>query len=113
LCWAVLDLFIASARGLGLTAIEHRQLAQMRAATTIRTPDSLTAWDVTDCEGCAVTFQRRPDATGVRRTSAMVRAWVVPEMSHGRRVGSVIVTAAESRRRFTRVEVTDKMRRKE
>jgi len=43
----------------------------------------------------------------------MVRAWVVPEMSHGRPVGSVIVTAAESRRRFARVEVTDKMRRKE
>ena len=30
LCWAVLDLFIASARGLALTALEHRQLAQMR-----------------------------------------------------------------------------------
>lgn len=43
LCWAVLDLFIASARGLGLTALEHRQLAQMRAARTAQTPDSLTA----------------------------------------------------------------------
>jgi putative transposase len=43
LCWAVLDLFIASARGLGLTALEHRQLAQMRAATTAQTPGSLTA----------------------------------------------------------------------
>jgi hypothetical protein len=43
LCWAVLDLFIASARGLGLTALEHRQLAQMRAAPTTRTPDSLSA----------------------------------------------------------------------
>jgi len=32
LCWAVLDLFIASARGLALTAQEHRQLAQMRVA---------------------------------------------------------------------------------
>jgi putative transposase len=29
LCWAVLDLFIDSARGLALTALEHRQLAQM------------------------------------------------------------------------------------
>lgn len=27
LCWAVLDLFIVSARGLALTALEHRQLA--------------------------------------------------------------------------------------
>jgi hypothetical protein len=36
-------LFIASARGLGLTALEHRQLAQMRAATTAQTPGSLTA----------------------------------------------------------------------
>jgi putative transposase len=43
LCWAVLNLFIASARGLGLTALEHRQLAQMRAASTARTPDSLSA----------------------------------------------------------------------
>jgi len=43
LCWAVLDLFIASARGLALTALEHRQLAQMRAARMAQTPDSLTA----------------------------------------------------------------------
>jgi len=43
LCWAVLDLFIASPRGLGLTALEHWQLAQMRAATTALTPGSLTA----------------------------------------------------------------------
>jgi putative transposase len=43
LCWAVLDLLIASARGLALTALEHRQLAQMRAARTVQTPASLTA----------------------------------------------------------------------
>ena len=43
LCWAVLDLFIASARGLGLTALEHRQLAQMRVARMAVTPDTLTA----------------------------------------------------------------------
>ena len=43
LCWAVLDLLIASARGLGLTALEHRQLAQMRAARMAVTPDTLTA----------------------------------------------------------------------
>ena len=43
LCWAVLDLFIARARGVGLGAFEHLQLAQMRAATTTRTPNSLTA----------------------------------------------------------------------
>jgi hypothetical protein len=52
LSWAVLDLFIASARGLALTALGHRQLAQMRAATTAQTPGSLTAQDVTDCESC-------------------------------------------------------------
>jgi hypothetical protein len=46
LCWAVLDLFIASARGLALTALEHRQLAQMCAARMAQTPDSLTALDV-------------------------------------------------------------------
>jgi hypothetical protein len=34
LCWTVLDLFIASARGLGLTVLEHRQPAQVRAAQT-------------------------------------------------------------------------------
>jgi hypothetical protein len=39
----VLDLFIGSARGLVLSALEHRQLAQMRAATTAQTPGSLTA----------------------------------------------------------------------
>jgi putative transposase len=43
LCWAVRDLFSASARGLGLTELEHRRLAQMRAATTAQTPGSLTA----------------------------------------------------------------------
>lgn len=43
LCWAVLDLLIASARGLGLTALEHRHLAQMRAARMAVTPDTLTA----------------------------------------------------------------------
>ena len=43
LCWAVLDLFIASTRGLALTALEHRHLAQMRAARMAQTPDSLTA----------------------------------------------------------------------
>jgi hypothetical protein len=43
LCWAVLDLFIASARGLALTALEHRQLARMRADRRSTTPESLTA----------------------------------------------------------------------
>jgi hypothetical protein len=43
LCWAVLDLFIASARGLALTALEHRQLAQMRAGRRTQTPESLSA----------------------------------------------------------------------
>jgi transposase-like protein len=43
LCWAVLDLFIESARGLALTALEHRQLAHMRAARMAQTPASLSA----------------------------------------------------------------------
>jgi hypothetical protein len=43
LCWAVLDLFIATARGLGSPALEHRQLAQMRAAGMAQTPESLNA----------------------------------------------------------------------
>jgi putative transposase len=41
--WAVLDLFIASARGLGLTALEHRQLAQLRAGRMAQTRASLGA----------------------------------------------------------------------
>jgi hypothetical protein len=41
--WAVLDLFIASARGLGLTALEHRQLALMGAVRTTMTPETLSA----------------------------------------------------------------------
>jgi len=43
LSWAVLNLFIASARGLGLTALEYRQLAQMRAARVVEGPQTLTA----------------------------------------------------------------------
>jgi hypothetical protein len=43
LCWAVLGLFIASARGLALTALEHRQLAQMRADRMVQTLETLTA----------------------------------------------------------------------
>jgi len=42
-CWAVLDPFIASPRGRGLTALEHRQLAQMRAVRMAETPETLTA----------------------------------------------------------------------
>jgi len=43
LCWAVLDLFIASARGLGLPRWRTGNWAQMRAAQTAQTPDSQTA----------------------------------------------------------------------
>lgn len=32
LCWAVLDLFLAGARGLGLTDLEYRQVIQMKTA---------------------------------------------------------------------------------
>jgi hypothetical protein len=31
LCWAVMDLFIAGARGLGLTDLDREQLRQLRA----------------------------------------------------------------------------------
>jgi len=34
LCWAVLDLFIGSARGLGLTDLEYRQVVQLKVART-------------------------------------------------------------------------------
>jgi putative transposase len=32
LCWAVLDLFLAGARGLGLSDLEYRQVVQMKTA---------------------------------------------------------------------------------
>jgi hypothetical protein len=36
LCWAVLDLFIGGARGLGLTDLEYRQVVQLKAARAQR-----------------------------------------------------------------------------
>src|SRR5437868_9988648 len=38
LCWAVLDLFIAGARGLGLSDLEHRQILQFKAARAKEKP---------------------------------------------------------------------------
>ena len=32
LCWAVLDIFIGGARGLGLTDLEYRQVVQLKIA---------------------------------------------------------------------------------
>lgn len=43
LCWAVLDLIIAGARGLALTQFEHQQLAQMRAGRLAQLPTEMTA----------------------------------------------------------------------
>lgn len=43
LCWAVLDLIIAGARGLGLTDFEYRQLADMRVGKPEPLPKELTA----------------------------------------------------------------------
>jgi transposase-like protein len=43
LCWAVLDLIIAGARGLGLTDFEDRQLADLHAAEGEHLPQELTA----------------------------------------------------------------------
>ena len=41
LCWAVLDLFLAGARGLGLSDLEYRQVLQMKVARQQRA-DELT-----------------------------------------------------------------------
>jgi hypothetical protein len=41
LCWAVLDLFLAGAHGLGLTDLEHRQFLQMRTDRTQRDIDNV------------------------------------------------------------------------
>jgi len=43
LCWAVLDLVIAGARGLALTDFEHRQLADLRAAKRAQSSVEMTA----------------------------------------------------------------------
>ena len=43
LCWAVLDLVITAAHGLGLSDIERQQLLHLGAARTISPPASLTA----------------------------------------------------------------------
>lgn len=32
LCWAVLDVYIASSRGLGLTDLDHRRIQEVRSA---------------------------------------------------------------------------------
>jgi putative transposase len=39
LCWAVLDLFIGGARGLGLTDLEYRQVVQLKTARAERDSD--------------------------------------------------------------------------
>jgi putative transposase len=43
LCWAVLDLIIAGARGLGLTDVDRRELVKLRAAKAQPIPHALTA----------------------------------------------------------------------
>jgi hypothetical protein len=44
LCWAVLDVFIGSACGLGLTDLEYRQVAQLNTTRTdSRTADAKVA----------------------------------------------------------------------
>jgi len=37
LCWAVLDIFIAGARGLGLSDFDFREVVQLRTARAART----------------------------------------------------------------------------
>ena len=41
LCWAVLDLFLAGAHGLGLTDLEYRQVLQLRTDRTQRDDDNI------------------------------------------------------------------------
>lgn len=43
LCWAVLDLIIAGAKGLGLTDFESRQLDEMRAVKRAQLHEEMTA----------------------------------------------------------------------
>ena len=41
MCWAVLDLFLAGAHGLGLTDLEYRQVLQMRTGRAQRDEDDV------------------------------------------------------------------------
>jgi transposase-like protein len=41
LCWAVMDLVIAGARGLGLTSFDHAELARLQAARDVSSPETL------------------------------------------------------------------------
>jgi hypothetical protein len=43
LCWAVLDLVIASGCGLGLTDLDHRRVTELRAAHEVRDTPALIA----------------------------------------------------------------------
>ena len=38
MCWAVLDLFLAGARGLGLSDLEHKQVVEMKIARAYPEP---------------------------------------------------------------------------
>src|SRR5205823_9592944 len=41
MCWAVLDLFLAGAHGLGLSDLEYREVLQLRADRTQRDDDNI------------------------------------------------------------------------
>lgn len=43
LCWAVMDLVVASGRGLGLTDLDHRRIRELRAAHEVLDTPALTA----------------------------------------------------------------------
>jgi hypothetical protein len=66
LCWAVLDLFIGGARGLGLTDLEYRQVVQlkrMRASMTT-SPKSPNIVMPTDLRRLPFTAVSRRDREG-------------------------------------------------
>jgi hypothetical protein len=67
LCRAVMDLFIAGARGLGLTDLDREQLRQLRAQRTHQEVVEKSAWGrllkcVNHCEAASSLFQQSRDA---------------------------------------------------
>lgn len=95
LCWAVLDLFIAGASGLGITGLDHQHIARLRALRWPIDDAALSAWDDNNSrERCspstgAGTRPRRLDAAemGFRVTRGDVVAVIHQELTDDRFLG--------------------------
>jgi len=83
----VLDLFIASARGLALTALEHRQLAHMRADRRTVTPKSRPHKMSPTARLCPTFFLRLQDATRQKRRTSR---WTLRRSRSAQVIGTLL-----------------------